>query len=138
MAIIAIVEDKMETELQENEIKLTRQELIERYAEVQKLSIEEAEEQIGAPTEEEILKNIREKTIEKINSTRIPMNRAQRRALKKKVGAKRYAEMITETGDVAAAVSETAQKLNYVHLIEKLRKLNEEKEKNGETITENN
>jgi hypothetical protein len=59
------------------------------------------------------------------------MNRAQRRALKKKVGNKKYAEMIAESGDISAAVSETAAKLNYVDLIQKLRKLNEEKEKDG-------
>ena len=121
---------------------LTRQELIERYAKIQNISIKEAEEQIDAPTEEEILQKIQEKTIEKINSTRIPMNRAQRRALKKKVGAKKYAEMVNESGDVVGAVSETAKKLNYIDLIQKLRKLNEEKEKeikeNGETATEDN
>ena len=92
-----------------------------------------------ADTPEEVLKKIQDKTIEKINSTRVPINRAQRRALKKKVGAKKYAEMIAETGDVSAAVSETAQKLNYIHLIEKLRELNakKENENNGETTTEN-
>ena len=105
----------------------TREELIKRYSEIQQISIEEAEEQIGAPTSEEILKKIQDKTIEKINSTRVPMNRAQRRALKKKVGAKKYAEMINDTDDVVGAVSETARKLNYIDLIQKLRKLNEEK-----------
>lgn len=122
--------------------KLTKEELIERYAKIQQISIEEAKEQVGAPTEEEILKKIEQKTIEKINSTRVPMNRAQRRALKKKVGAKKYAEMVNESGDVVGAVSETAKKLNYIDLIQKLRKLNEEKEKeieeNGETATEDN
>lgn len=135
----------METEI--NEIKeptteITKEELIERYAKIQQISVEEAEEQVGAPTEEEILKKIQDKTIEKINSTRVPMNRAQRRALKKKVGAKKYAEMVNESGDVVGAVSETAKKLNYIDLIQKLRKLNEEKEKeieeNGETTTEDN
>ena len=124
----------MDTEINEikepteeiNEIP-TIEELIERYAQIQKISKEEAEEQIGAPTAEEVLKKIEEKTIEKINSTRVPMNRAQRRALKKKVGAKKYAEMVAESGDVVSAVSETAKKLNYIDLIQKLRKLNEEK-----------
>ena len=115
--------------------KLSCEDLIKRYAEVQQISIEQATEEIGAPTEEEILKKIQEKTIEKINSTRVPMNRAQRRALKKKVGAQKYAEMVAN-GDVVEAVSETAKKLNYIDLIQKLRKLNEEKEKNGETIVE--
>ena len=118
------------------DIKLTERELIERYASIQGISYEEAELQVGAPTIEEILKNIENKTVEKINSTRVPMNRAQRRALKKKVGAKKYNEMIAESGDVTTAVSETAQKLNYIHLIQKLRELNKEKEKNGETIIE--
>ena len=119
--------------------KLTVNELIERYSKIQNISIEEAREQVGADTEEEVLKKIQDKTIEKINSTRVPMNRAQRRALKKKVGAKKYAEMVAESGDVVNAVSETAKKLNYIDLIQKLRQLNEKKENenNGETITEN-
>jgi len=116
----------------------TKEELIERYANIQKISIEEANEQVGAETVEDILKNIENKTFEKINSTQVPMNRAQRRALKKKVGAKKYAEMVAESGDITTAVSETATKLNYIDLIQKLRKLNEEKKENGETIIENN
>ena len=119
---------------------LTVDELVARFALIQNISKEEAREQVGADTTEEVLKKIQEKTIEKINSTRVPMNRAQRRALKKKVGAKKYAEMVAESGDVVGAVSETAKKLNYIDLIQKLRKLNEEKEieKNGETTTEDN
>ena len=112
--------------------KPTAQELIERYAAIQGISYEEAELQVGAPTEEEILKKIEDKTIEKINSTKVPMNRAQRRALKKKVGAKKYAEMISNDDNAVTAISETAKKLNYISLIQKLRKLNEEKESNGE------
>ena len=116
--------------------KLSVDELIERYAKIQNISIEQAKEEIGAPTEEEILKKIQDKTIEKINSTRVPMNRAQRRALKKKVGSKKYAEMVAENGDVTGVISETAAKLNYIDLIQKLRKLNKEKEKNGTVIDE--
>ena len=107
--------------------KPTVDDLIKRYSTIQNISIEEAKEQIGADTTEEVLKKIQEKTVEKINSTRVPMNRAQRRALKKKLGAKKYAEMINDTDDVVGAVSETARKLNYIDLIQKLRKLNEEK-----------
>ena len=118
--------------------KLSVDELIERYAKIQNISIEQAKEEIGAPTEEEILKKIQDKTIEKINSTRVPMNRAQRRALKKKVGAKKYAEMVAESGDVTGVISETAAKLNYIDLIQKLRKLNKEKEENGTVIDEDN
>lgn len=118
--------------------KLSVDELIERYAKIQNISVEQAKEEIGAPTEEEVLKKIQDKTIEKINSTRVPMNRAQRRALKKKVGAKKYAEMVAESGDITTAVSETAAKLNYIDLIQKLRKLNKEKEENGTVINEDN
>ena len=129
----------METEVQDEavDIKLSKQELIERYASIQQISIEEAEKQVGAPTEEEILKKIEQKTIEKINGTRVPMNRAQRRALKKKVGAKKYAEMVAD-GDVVETISDTAKKLNYIDLIQKLRKLNEEKEQeeDGKTTIE--
>ena len=116
--------------------KLSVDELIERYAKIQNISIEQAKEDVGAPTEEEVLKKIQDKTIEKINSTRVPMNRAQRRALKKKVGAKKYAEMVAESGDVTGVISETAAKLNYIDLIQKLRKLNKEKEENGTVIDE--
>ena len=58
-------------------------------------------------------------------------NRAQRRAFAKKLGKSGRAKMGT--------ISETAKKLNYIDLIEKLRKLNEEKEnENYEATTENN
>ena len=118
--------------------KLSRDELVQRYAQIQNISIEQAEQEVGAPTDYEVLKNIEEKTIEKIKKTQVPMNRAQRRALKKKVGSKKYAEMVAN-GDVVETISDTAKKLNYIDLIQKLRKLNEEKEKeNGETTTENN
>ena len=118
--------------------KPSKQELIERFAKINNISIEEAEEQVGAPTAEEILKKIEDKTLERIRNTQLPMNRAQRRALKKKLGAKKYAELAAEGGDVATVVSETAAKLNYIDLIQKLRQLNEEKEneENGETATE--
>lgn len=130
-------EDIPELEEEFQHEHLTVEELIERFAQVQNISKEEAQEQVGADTPEGVLKKIQDKTIEKINSTRVPMNRAQRRALKKKVGAKKYAEMVAESGDVVSVVSETAKKLNYIDLIQKLRKLNAEKEQenNGETTS---
>ena len=118
--------------------KPTKEELIKRYAAIQNISTEEAEKDVGAETLEEILKNIEAKTLEKIRSQQPQLNRAQRRALKKKMGAKKYAEMVAESGDVVSAVGETAKKLNYIDLIQKLRKLNAEKEneENGETTIE--
>ena len=115
--------------------KPTREELFQKYAEIHQISVEAAEQEVGAETVEQILKNIEQKTLEKIRSTQPPMNRAQRRALKKKMGAKKYAEMVGD-GDATTVISETAAKLNYIDLIQKLRKLNEEKEKNGETTIE--
>ena len=120
--------------------KLSAQELIERYAKLYGISIEQAKQEIDAPTEEEILENINKRTIEYIRSKQPPMNRAQRRALKKKMGAKKYAQVQAENGDVVSAVSETAAKLRYIDLIQRLRELNakKENEENGETTTENN
>ena len=122
-----------------NEIP-SSEELIKRYAEVQQISIEQAQSEVGAETAEEILKNIEEKTLTKIREKMPVLNRAQRRALKKKYGAKKYAEMMGDSGGVVETVTETAKKLNYIDLIQKLRKLNEKKEneENGETITEDN
>lgn len=116
--------------------KLSAEELIERYAKLYDISIEQAKQEIDAPTEEEILENINKRTIEYIRSKQPPMNRAQRRALKKRMGAKKYAQVQAENGDVISAVTNTAAKLSYIDLIQKLRKLNEEKEKNGETTIE--
>ena len=55
-------------------------------------------------------------------------NRAQRRAMAKKMGRKGREQFGT--------ISETARKLTYIDLIEKMRKLNEENEKNEQTTTE--
>lgn len=49
-----------------------------------------------------------------------PRNRAERRALAKKLGKSGRAKM--------GSISETAKKLNYINLIENLRELNEKKE----------
>lgn len=124
------------SEVNEVNEQLSSQELIERYAKLYDISIEQAKQEIDAPTREEVLENIQKRTIEYIRSKQPPMNREQRRALKKKMGSKKYIEVQQEQGNVIDAINETAAKLSYVNLIQKLRKLNEEKEKNGETIIE--
>ena len=112
----------------------TRRELIERFAAVYGLSYEEAELKVGAPTEEEIMKKVSDYTLENIRSKMPPLNRAQRRALKKKAGSKN-AQIID--GSETQIINDVATKLNYIDLIQKLRKLNEQKEKeNGEAIIE--
>jgi hypothetical protein len=45
--------------------------------------------------------------------------------------------MVANSSDEISMINETAEKLNYIDLIQKLRALNEKKEKeNGETTTE--
>lgn len=103
--------------------KPTEKELIERYAEINGLTFEQAQEEINAPSYEEILKNIENKTLERIRSKMPVLNRAQRRALaKKSKGKAAIADASTE------AIAETTKKLNYIRLIEGLRKLNEKEE----------
>ena len=104
-----------------NEIneKPTIKDLIERFAAIQKISIEEATQLIGGETEDEVLDKIKDFTINKIN-TNSKLNRAQRRALAKKAGKKGK--------NAAETVSDMAKKLNYIELIQKLRELNEKKE----------
>lgn len=119
-----------------NEIDLKNikpDDLIKRFASIQDISEEKAKELVGAETSEEILNNITSFTKNRIYEATQPMNRKQRRALSKKLGKKgrSRAEMITDT----------AEKLNYIDLIQKLRLLNAQKDKeieeNGETTTEN-
>lgn len=115
--------------------------IIERFAEVQGISYEDAEKQLGEGTDEELLKRIEQITTEQIKEKNpIILNRKQRRALKKKLGKKKYAEleMNNEKG-ITEAVADTTKKLNYIDLIQKLRAINEknEKEKENEKTEEN-
>ena len=87
----------------------------------------------GLTTDQDNIEEIVEETTSTIENKAEQLqfhNRAQRRAFAKKLGKSGRAKMGT--------ISETAKKLTYVNLIEKLRKLNEEKEnENYETTTEN-
>lgn len=87
----------------------------------------------GLTTDQDNIEEIVEETTSAIENKAEQLqfhNRAQRRAFAKKLGKSGRAKMGT--------ISETAKKLTYVNLIEKLRKLNEEKEnENYETTTEN-
>lgn len=112
--------------------------LIERYAQVQGISVEEAHEQVGADTPDEILQKIHDKTLDKIYEQYKGLNRAQRRALRKKIGAKQYDEVMARKDSEASIITDAATKLNYIDLIQKLRKLNEEiEEKNDNTNQDN-
>ena len=106
--------------------------LIKRFAEVQGISYEEAEKQIGGETDEKILENIQKFTKEIISqNSNIKLNRAQRRAL-----AKKTHNPEVRNASAANTIVETATKLNYINLIQELRKLNEKKEteENDSTI----
>lgn len=100
--------------------KPTLVDIIKRFSETAGISIEEAERQIGAATEEETLKNIEEYTLKQIREKMPPLNRAQRRALAKKQGKnKGLSKNAVET------IADTTKKINYIDLIQRLRKLNE-------------
>ena len=111
--------------MNEEELVITpvksKEELIENYARVHGITVEEA---AGSPlmqgeTVDDILLNLRRATIAKIENDRAPKNRAERRAREKKLGKKgRF---------MADEISETARRLNYIDLIQKLRELNEKK-----------
>lgn len=118
--------------------------IIARYAEVQGITYEEAEAAIGAPTDEEILKNIERITAETITAkAQVKLNREQRRKLQKKLGKKKFDELYGENPQQEAtqAISELTKKLDYIELIQKLRALNAKNEKEikeNEAITEDN
>lgn len=110
--------------------------LIKRFAEIQKMDYAEAEKLVGADTEEEIMKKITDFTVQKINGG-VKLNRAQRRALAKKNKGKKAQ---TAQKSQIDEINETAAKLNYIDLIQKLRVLNEKKakeiEEDGDAETE--
>jgi len=119
--------------------KLTPKEMIERFAKIQGMSFEEAEQLIGADNEVDILANIAKFTTEKVKNSQVQLNRAQRRALQKRYGKKAVENMTPQTQQ--QLITETATKLSKIDLIQKLRKLNAEKAKennNGETTNKTN
>lgn len=117
---------------EQNDQLLPREELIQRYAMIQKISVEQAQADVGGETEEDILKNIEKKTIEKINSVQPKLNRAQRRALAKKNKNKSQAAVMNGYNEQIEVINDTARKLSYIDLIQKLRALNERKQKENE------
>lgn len=102
-----------------------RNDLIQRFSEIQGITYEEAEQEVGAESEEEIMRKITDFTIKKINGG-VKLNRAQRRALAKQNKGKK-AKMAQKSQ--IDEINETAAKLNYIDLIQKLRELNEKKAK---------
>lgn len=121
-----------------SEENLTKEQLLKRFSEAQGVSEEEANNLVGGETADDILNNIKEFTMKKIQEQMPPMNRAQRRAWQKKQRRNKNKKIIQSQTE---AINETAQKLNYIDLIQKLRILNEKKEKEieeNENTTESN
>lgn len=84
------------------------------------------EEELGSS---ETIATIESKITNQINENTVPkLNRAQRRAAAKKMGKTGRGYMDT--------ISETAKKLTYINLIQKLREMNKENE--NEEISKNN
>lgn len=77
------------------------------------------EEELDSPETLEAVETLINSQIE--NNSDIQLNRAQRRALAKKAGKRGRAQL--------DAIGETAKKLDYIDLIQKLRQLNDKKEK---------
>ena len=107
--------------------KPTTEQLIKRFAEVNDISEEEAKQIVAADSEEEVLQKIEKYTLDNIRNKMPPMNRAQRRALAKKM--KKNKDSNKNEIDV---IADTTKKLNYIDLIQKLRVLNEKKEQEND------
>ena len=112
--------------------KPTLEQVKKRFSEVTGLTPEEVEKEIGAATEEEVLRNIQEYTRKQIQARMPTMNRAQRRALAKKQGKKTLSKTATD------AIAETTKKINYIDLIQKIQALNKKREEEGETYENEN
>lgn len=100
--------------------KPTLVDIIKRFSEATGISIEEAERQIGAATEEQVLMNIEKYTLKKINEKMPQLNRAQRRLL-----AKKQKKQKGLSKEAVEAIADTTKKINYIDLIQRLQKLNE-------------
>ena len=94
-------------------------ELIERFATIAGISQQEANQAIGANSVDEILENIKNYHLEKIYKNLQPTNREQRRKFNKK-----YKKQ-------AKTIADTATKLQYIELIQKLRELNKKNEESS-------
>lgn len=78
------------------------------------------EQELDSP---ETLEAVQSMITSQIDENSVPMmNRAQRRAMAKRMGKKGREQIGT--------ISETAKKLNYIELIQRLREMNKEKEIN--------
>ena len=108
---------------------MNKKEIITRFAQLYDLSYNDAAALVDGENEEEIMNKITSYSIQKIREKKnMPRNRKQRRGLVKKFGKDQF-----------EAIKDTSTKLSYIDLIQKLRKLNEQKEKEeNDNAIENN
>ena len=108
---------------------MNKKEIITRFAQLYDLSYNDAAALVDGENEEEIMNKITSYSIQKIREkNNMPLNRKQRRGLVKKFGKDKF-----------EAIKDTSTKLSYIDLIQKLRKLNEQKEKEeNDNAIENN
>ena len=105
---------------------LTLEQIKERFAQINGISAEEAEQQLGSAKDaDEALEIIKQFTLKKYREEH-PLNRKQRRALAKKSKNK------------AESIQQAVEKIGYINLIEKFRALNEKREKEQKEETNQN
>ena len=111
---------------------MNKKEIITRFAQLYDLSYDDAVALVDDETEEGMMNKITSYIAQQIKSkNKIVLNRKQKRKLMKKAGKQGRDQLNT--------ISDTSTKFGYIDLIQKLRKLNEQKEKEeNDNAIENN
>ena len=111
---------------------MNKKEIITRFAQLYNLSYDDAAALVDDENENEVMNKITSYIAQQIKSkSKIVLNRKQKRKLMKKAGKQGRNQFNT--------ISDTSTKLGYIDLIQKLRKLNEQKEKEeNDNAIENN
>ena len=111
---------------------MDKKEIIKRFAQLYDLSYDDAAVLVDDETEDGMMNKITSYIAQQIKSkNKIVLNRKQKRKLMKKAGK--------QGRDQIQNITDTSTKLGYIDLIQKLRKLNEQKEKEeNDNANENN
>ena len=111
---------------------MNKKEIITRFAQLYDLSYDDAAALVDDETEDGMMNKITSYIAQQIKSkNKIVLNRKQKRKLMKKAGK--------QGRDQIQNITDTSTKLGYIDLIQKLRKLNEQKEKEeNDNANENN
>ena len=111
---------------------MNKKEIIKRFAQLYFLSYDDAAALVDDENEDEVMHKITSYIAQQIKSkSKIVLNRKQKRKLMKKAGKQGRNQL--------NMISDTSTKRGYIDLIQKLRKLNEQKEKEeNDNAIENN